>query len=119
MIVYFILMCTTLFAGWIAVRSKKAAIKEYNLNNVGVYFIMIAITIIPCVLVSGLRGYHVGTDTSGTYYNIYLQVLSGKLSSVRDTGYLSFTYSTYLSIVSIRVTLSLDISLCIMLPLLW
>lgn len=115
MIVYFILMCTTLFAGWIAVRSKKAAIKEYNLNNVGVYFIMIAITIIPCVLVSGLRGYHVGTDTSGTYYNIYLQVLSGKLSSVRDTGYAFINWfaiqfnSSYTSVLIVTSFLSIGL----------
>lgn len=115
MIVYFILMCITLFAGWITVRSKKAAIKEYNLNNVGVYFIMIAITIIPCVLVSGLREYHVGTDTSGTYYNIYLQVLSGKLSSVRDTGYAFINWfaiqfnSSYTSVLIVTSFLSIGL----------
>lgn len=113
MIVYGILMCITVFVGWIATRTKKAVIREQSRNNWLAYILMVGMTALPCALVSGLRDFHVGTDTSGTYYTIYLQLLSGKMSSVRDVGYafinwlaiqLSSSYTSVLLVTAFLIT---------------
>lgn len=84
---YFVVMVMTLLLAEFATSYRRVIGKNRTLNNVLVYKLLIWLTALPCILVSGLRAYTIGTDTGGTYYYIFLSVLNKGISNIRDVGY--------------------------------
>lgn len=84
---YFVVMVMTLIMTEFTTSYRKVIAKNRTLNNMFVYELLIWLTAIPCILVSGLRAYTIGTDTRGTYYYIFLNVYSNGISGIRDIGY--------------------------------
>lgn len=75
--IYLFLILITLSFAVLSVRTRK----NKNLS----YFFAV-LSCLPPILVSGLRSYSVGTDTDGTYWDIYIKSLDN-LHGIRDKGY--------------------------------
>lgn len=86
MLIYiFCIIFSCLFA-FIASKLNENYKKSPTKQNFAGFFIFACLAFIIPFLIMALRGYNVGTDTSGTYYEIYIKALRNN-SSVRDMGY--------------------------------
>ena len=86
MLIYLIVIILSVFFAFIAQNMRK----QYNTSKKRIdhqaYIIFSILSFLPVFLVSAYRGYSVGTDTSGTYYDIYQLVLNN-IGGIRDVGY--------------------------------
>lgn len=85
--IYFVVMVMTLGMAALTTSYRKSTVNGRTINSVLTYKLLICLTALPTILVSGLRAYNVGTDTRGTYYYIFLSVYSNGISNIRDIGY--------------------------------
>ena len=85
--IYFVVMVMTLGMAALTTSYRKSTVNGRTINSVLTYKLLICLTALPTILVSGLRAYNVGTDTRGTYYYIFLSVYSHGISNIRDIGY--------------------------------
>ena len=79
--IYFAMFLVSIFFAMSACYFKHG-------NGIIEYKICSVLSFIPPFLVSGLRSFNIGTDTSATYLNIYkLALYSKSLTQIRETGY--------------------------------
>lgn len=86
MVIYVLAIIISIFFAFLAENVRR----QYNNNKTNKlkisYIILCVLSFLPPFLVSGFRDYSVGTDTSGTYKEIYNVVLYGG-DGIRDFGY--------------------------------
>lgn len=51
------------------------------------YSLWVVLSALPLIILSGFRQYEIGTDTKGTYLDIFYLVQNGRSSGIRDKGY--------------------------------
>lgn len=88
MLIYFFVILISLFFGWLASIEKKSNSKYASRDKKAIYVILAILSALPPILVSGFRSKYVGSDTFGTYLEIFNKVLySGGITGIRDIGY--------------------------------
>lgn len=97
MIVYIITIILSVLFTYISIKYKNKY-KENGYKNYKYGYVLFAFFafLIPCI-VSGFRAYTVGTDTQGTYYNLYeLSQDTDIYEKMRDKGYAIINRIIYL-----------------------
>lgn len=84
MIIYvFTIILSVLFAFFAqSIKNKENMTKKDKIS----YYLLCILSFLPPFLVAAFRGHTVGTDTGGTYYNMFNQLLYGDLT-MRDFGF--------------------------------
>lgn len=85
--IFFVVIILTLLMAAFTTSYRKSIANDKTINNLLAYKILIWLTALPIILVSGLRTYNIGTDTGGTYYYLFLRISSNGISNIRDIGY--------------------------------
>lgn len=99
MAIYIITIILSVLFTYIAI-SYKNKYKKYNYKNYKKIYIIFAFFafLIPCI-VSGFRAYTVGTDTSGTYWQLYNASKEFSVyTKIRDVGYAAINRLVYILI---------------------
>lgn len=89
MLIYIVMMLLSIFFAYLADKVKNKKVMEpSDMKKYKVYYRLFCfLSFFGPFLLSAFRAYSVGTDTSGTYYDIYNIVKNGYMSVVRDVGY--------------------------------
>jgi len=86
MIVYIFMMIISVLFALLANGVKKQYNKKKTRNLKALYTIFCLASFLSPFIISAFRDISVGTDTSGTYYDIYYNVLNN-IGGIRDIGY--------------------------------
>lgn len=111
MSIYFISIYISIICAFISSKLKE---KKKYVKYRCLYYIFCFLSFLPPFLVSAFRDISIGTDTQGTYYEIFCKALS-KSNGVRDVGYYFinkiciFIYKDYRSVL---IVTSLIITAC-------
>lgn len=84
MLVYIITIIVSVFFAFLAQEIKKKQVKRRK--DRALYCIFCILSFLMPFLVAAFRNYNIGTDTGGTYQDIYYIVLHG-VGNIRDVGY--------------------------------
>lgn len=84
MLIYIITIALSVFFAYIAQEIKKN--KKQRRKDKALYYLACFLSFAIPFLVAAFRNYDIGTDTKGTYQNIYYIVLNNS-ESIRDLGY--------------------------------
>lgn len=97
MIVCIIMIFLSVLFTYIAVTYRNKYNETNNKNYKYIYIILAFLAFLIPFLISGFRAYTVGTDTSGTYLNLYNQAKDLNIyKNVRDIGYAIINRLVYL-----------------------
>ncbi|MCI8460940.1 MAG: EpsG family protein [Bacilli bacterium] len=86
MLTYVIMILISILMALIAQNLKRQYEAKKEKSTKALYRIFCLASFLPPFLISAFRAYSIGTDTSGTYYNMYYNVLNG-FGGMRDVGY--------------------------------
>lgn len=93
MIIYIVVIMLSTFFAYLAdnISSKKVMKRSVMKRNRIYYYLFCGLAFVFPFLLSAFRAHSVGTDTNGTYYDIYNIIKSGNFGLIRDTGYAVLT----------------------------
>lgn len=95
MVIYFIMIILSVFFAYQADKVNQNKNKDNYKKKRQKYIFLCILSFIFPFLVSGFRDFSIGTDTSGTYYDIFDMIKNDNLRYVRDKGYGIITQIAY------------------------